>query len=99
MEKPKNPLPTRKSMALISTWIGVYPLITLLALLLEPILRNEPVPIQTLVLSLTMVPSMVFVITPVMNSLFTRLLPVVALKVGTDASNAINTNPAEIKPH
>lgn len=72
MQKQTEVHQQAKTMTLVSTWIGVYPLITGLALLFEPLLRDEPIPLRTLVLSLLMVPIMVLIISPVMNSLITR---------------------------
>lgn len=51
--------PNRHKMALL-TWLVVYPMITVLLAVLEPVLSNAAMPLRTLVLSLVMVPAMVY---------------------------------------
>ena len=53
----------RHRMALL-TWLVVYPLITLLLALLEPLLGALPLPLRTLVLTGIMVPAMVYLAMP-----------------------------------
>ncbi len=72
MKKVKVSSRRVKTITLVSTWMGVYPLITLLTLIFEPLLSSKPVPVQTLIMSLVMVPLMVLVIMPTMNLLITR---------------------------
>lgn len=60
-------------LSMISTWIGVYPILTLLVMIFEPLLAGHTVFVRTLVMSLMMVPLMVLVIMPVMNRFFLRL--------------------------
>lgn len=50
--------------AVFVTWLGVYPVLTVLALMLDPYLNELRLPIRTLVLSLIMVPMMVLLIMP-----------------------------------
>lgn len=49
------------------TWAGVYPLLTLIALALEPYLSPQPIALQTLIMSAIMVPVMVLVVMPAMR--------------------------------
>ncbi|WP_306144703.1 hypothetical protein [Roseibium sp. MMSF_3412] len=51
--------PNRHKMALL-TWLVVYPMITVLLAVLEPVLSNAAMPLRTLVLSLIMVPALVY---------------------------------------
>lgn len=51
--------PNRHKMALL-TWLVVYPMITVLLVVLEPVLSNVAMPLRTLVLSLIMVPALVY---------------------------------------
>ncbi|MEM7703321.1 MAG: hypothetical protein AAF251_15395 [Pseudomonadota bacterium] len=53
----------RARLALV-TWTGVYPVLTLIALALEPVLSGEPVMLRTLIMSALMVPVMVFIVMP-----------------------------------
>ena len=55
--------PNRHKMALI-TWSVVYPLITVLLMVLEPLLAGLPVPLRTLILTLILVPLMGYVAMP-----------------------------------
>ncbi|MEL6977328.1 MAG: hypothetical protein AAGM38_01430 [Pseudomonadota bacterium] len=52
------------------TWAGVYPVLTGAALLLDPWIRDLPIPIRTLAMSALMVPTMVFAVTPIVTKAF-----------------------------
>ncbi|MDJ0740429.1 MAG: hypothetical protein QNJ91_11980 [Gammaproteobacteria bacterium] len=65
----RNGCPSIHRLVLL-TWIGVYPVLTLIALVLEPWLSLVPVALRTLVMSLLMVPAMVYVVMPTMRRLF-----------------------------
>ncbi len=52
------------------TWAVVYPLITVLLAVLEPLLDGVPMPLRTLMLSAIMVPAMVYVAMPWMSRRF-----------------------------
>lgn len=52
------------------TWAIVYPLITGLLVLLEPFLSPVPLPIRTLILTMMMVPTLVYVAMPFATRLF-----------------------------
>ncbi len=56
-----------KTRLAIQTWIGVYPVLTVIALILEPILSDMEIPLRTLVMSVLMVPIMVFWIMPLID--------------------------------
>ncbi len=53
----------------VSIWLGVYPLLTVLAFALDPLLSGQEVYIRTLIMSLLMVPLMVLFIMPFINYL------------------------------
>jgi len=61
------PGPSKNRMALL-TWAVVYPLITSLLAVLEPFLAGVPMPIRSFVLTLIMVPTMVYLIMPAATS-------------------------------
>ena len=50
-------------MALL-TWIGVYPVLTGVALALAPVIGEWALPLRTLVMSVIMVPAMVYAVMP-----------------------------------
>ena len=52
--------------AALLTWLGVYPLLTLIAWLLAPILAPLHLPARTLVMSAVMVPVMMYGVMPFM---------------------------------
>lgn len=54
----------------VTTWLAVYPLITLLLAALEPLLATWPLPLRTLVVSLVMVPVMVLWVAPAARTLW-----------------------------
>lgn len=60
-------------LTLCTTWIGVYPLLTGLTWVLEPLLDNQPLTIRSLIMSVIMVPIMVLLVMPVMQRLVARL--------------------------
>ncbi len=50
------------------TWAVVYPMITLLLIGLEPLVRDLATPLRTLILTALMVPAMVYVAMPLAKS-------------------------------
>lgn len=64
-----NRIGSRVRLALV-TWTGVYPVLTLIALALEPVLTGQPVMLRTLIMSALMVPVMVFVVMPTASRAF-----------------------------
>jgi len=63
----------RHRMALV-TWLVVYPMITGLLAVLEPILGSLAMPLRTLVLTAIMVPAMVYVAMPAAKTWFAAWL-------------------------
>lgn len=61
--------PPRWKMAVV-TWIGVYPLITLLLVVLGPLILGLPIPLVTLILSVTLVSVLTFVVMPLLVRAF-----------------------------
>ena len=55
--------PGKHRMALL-TWLVVYPMFTALLAVLEPVLSEAAMPLRTLVLSVIMVPAMVYGVMP-----------------------------------
>ena len=65
---PPRRLGRRHRLALL-TWAGVYPLLTVIALLLEPLLDGLPLPLplRTFATSAVMVPAMVYGLMPLIR--------------------------------
>lgn len=61
--------PPKYKMAVV-IWLTIYPAITVVLFLLGPALSHLPLPLRTLVLTLIVVPLMVFVLLPRMMKLF-----------------------------
>jgi antibiotic biosynthesis monooxygenase (ABM) superfamily enzyme len=61
--------PPRWKLAII-TWIAIYPIITALLLILGPFILRLPIPIVTLILSVTLVVLMTFVVMPALTRVF-----------------------------
>ncbi len=55
------------------TWLAVYPVITMLLAVLEPVIADWPIPFRTLVLTAIMVPVMVIWALPAANALIWRV--------------------------
>jgi antibiotic biosynthesis monooxygenase (ABM) superfamily enzyme len=55
----------------LATWLAVYPLITAVLALAEPLLRDAPLPVQTLVLTAVVVPIAVYAAVPLLLRLLT----------------------------
>jgi antibiotic biosynthesis monooxygenase (ABM) superfamily enzyme len=61
--------PKKWKMAIL-TWIAIYPTITILLLIADPLLdKLGSIPSRTLLLSLVMVPFMVFLLMPILLKL------------------------------
>lgn len=67
--KPGEPTPPRYKMAVV-TWLAVFPIITSIFLILNPILSALPLLLRTLLLTLIMVSLMTYVVMPRMTRLF-----------------------------
>ena len=61
--------PPRHKLALL-TWVGAYPLITLILVVLGPVMATWPLALRTLVLSVTMVVGLTAFIMPRLMRLF-----------------------------
>lgn len=67
-------LPPRYKMALL-TWLGIFPLITMLLALLGPVWLNHlPLVLRTLVLTAVLIPLMTYVVMPWLTQLFAQWL-------------------------
>jgi antibiotic biosynthesis monooxygenase (ABM) superfamily enzyme len=55
-------------------WLAIYPTINLIMWLLGDFLSTLPLPLRTLVLTLILVPLMVYVLLPLVNKAFHRWL-------------------------
>lgn len=58
----------------VMVWIAIYPTITLVSFLIGPYLKELPIPLRTLVLTLILVPLMVFIIMPNLQKLMGKWL-------------------------
>lgn len=65
--------PAKYKMAIL-IWLVVYPAINVLFFVFEKPLQNAPMPIKTLVISLILVPSLVYVFLPLMTKWFRKWL-------------------------
>jgi antibiotic biosynthesis monooxygenase (ABM) superfamily enzyme len=57
----------------VKIWIVIYPSITLFYLLFGNFLADMPIYLRTLILTLTLVPWMVFIALPMLNLLLLRI--------------------------
>lgn len=64
-----------KLLASLKIWIAIYPSITLFLLLFGETMSVLPLYVRTLVLTLTLVPWIVFVGVPAVDSLFKKIVP------------------------
>ncbi len=69
--KPNNKQPSTHRLAVL-TWVGVYPVLTGIALAMEPLLSGRPVAMRTLVMSAMMVPIMVYGVMPLIHRFVLR---------------------------
>jgi antibiotic biosynthesis monooxygenase (ABM) superfamily enzyme len=67
--KAGEPAPPRYKMVVV-TWMAVFPLATVLFMLLQPLLGGAPTILRTLVFTLIMVTTMTYVVMPRMTRLF-----------------------------
>jgi antibiotic biosynthesis monooxygenase (ABM) superfamily enzyme len=61
--------PPRWKLAVL-TWVGIYPLITVLLWVLGPVIRGIPLPLVTLGLTIPLVSVMTFVVMPTLTKAF-----------------------------
>jgi uncharacterized protein len=71
IQAPASPVPPppRYKLAVV-TWIGVYPIITMLLAVIGPATATWPLPLRTLLLTALMVPTMTWLVIPWMTRLF-----------------------------
>lgn len=58
----------------VMVWIAIYPLITLITLLVGPKITHLPLPIKTLIMTLIAVPLMVYVALPFLRKIMKNWL-------------------------
>jgi hypothetical protein len=61
--------PPRYKQAII-TWLGVYPALTVTLAVLGPAMESWPLPLRTLLVTLLMVPALIWVILPLLRRMF-----------------------------
>ena len=67
--KAGEPAPPRYKMVVV-TWLAVFPLATVLFMILQPLLGGAPTVLRTLVFTLVMVTTMTYLVMPRMTRLF-----------------------------
>lgn len=68
-----TPRPPKYKMATL-TWIAIYPLITVILYVFGPELQAFPIFIRTLILTVVLVPLMVWVAVPFLQKIFSKWL-------------------------
>lgn len=64
-DTPSRPGPPSRWKMAVVTWLAIYPTITVLLAIFEPLgLLDEPIAIRTLLLTVVLVPLMAFVLAP-----------------------------------
>jgi uncharacterized protein len=60
----------------VMIWLGIYPLITAVIMLLFPFMNEQhwPIPLRTLVITLMVVPLMTFVVLPFLQTVLRKWL-------------------------
>ena len=58
----------------VMVWAAIYPTITITLFLIGPYVKDFPLPLRTLTLTLIMVPLMVFVLMPFLQKLLAKWL-------------------------
>lgn len=58
----------------IMVWIAIYPMITILQFALGAQLKDMPIPLRSLIMTLILVPMMVFVMLPLLRKLLGKWL-------------------------
>jgi len=67
------PEPPRHRLAVV-IWMGIYPTTTCALFAIDPFLSSLPLPLRTLAQTAIVVPTMVYVVLPVLQRLFARWL-------------------------
>lgn len=63
-------IPPKKWKFAILVWCFIYPVITVLSMILIPLMVDFPAPLRTLIMSLILVPLMAFFYIPFINKRF-----------------------------
>jgi len=71
--KAGEPAPPRYKMVVV-TWLAVFPLATVLFMILQPLLGGAPTVLRTLIFTLVMVTTMTYLVMPRMTRLFSLWL-------------------------
>jgi uncharacterized protein len=58
----------------ITNWLGFYPTVTVVTWALSPSIASLPLPLKTLCLTLVVVPTMVWVVHPIVQKIFKNWL-------------------------
>ena len=58
----------------VMVWIAIYPAITCVSLLLGPYIKDLPIPLRTLILTLILVQLMVFILMPNLQKVMAKWL-------------------------
>ena len=58
----------------VMVWIAIYPTITFVSYLIGDIIKEWPLPLKTLLMTGILVPTMVFVLLPILRKLLTNWL-------------------------
>lgn len=71
-EEPPAVLPARppRWKQAVITWLAVYPALTLTLALVGPFMETWPLPLRTLLVTLMLVPIVVYVLVPLLNRVF-----------------------------
>lgn len=69
-----NSKKTKSVKTLLINWFAIYPLITLILYVSEPILLNVTLPVKTLILTILVVPIMFYITIPLSKVLFERII-------------------------
>ena len=67
-DRPKGPPPAHKMAVVMG--VAVYPTITILLWLTAPLIGHLPLPVRTLILTVLMVPVMIWFVVPKVTALF-----------------------------
>ena len=73
MSEDQAPLPPnrpRRYKLAVITWLGVYPVLTATLALLGPMMETWPLPLRTLLVTLLLVPLLVYIAFPLLNRAF-----------------------------
>ncbi|MBP6425852.1 MAG: hypothetical protein KA278_09045 [Flavobacterium sp.] len=58
----------------VMVWLAIYPTITFVSYLIGDVIKEWPLPLKTLIMTGILVPTMVFVLLPILRKLLTNWL-------------------------